>query len=753
MELAEPHSLAHAPKGAAAAERPLELWAGAECTVNRVGDTWRDQLRLTGHHDRAEDIDLVADLGVAALRFPVLWERVSPEAPDRHDWAWSDDRLERVRRRGMRAIAGLVHHGSGPHYTSLLAPDFAQGLARHALAVARRYPWIEEWTPVNEPMTTARFSALYGIWYPHERDERQFWTALLNEIDGVRLSMQAIRSVNPQARLIQTDDLGRTYSTALLAEQAAFDNGRRWLGWDLLCGMVGPEHPFWERLCGLGLGDRLRAVRDDPCPPDVIGINHYLTSDRFLDHRLQRYPASTHGGNGRLAYADVEAVRVLEPAPPGLHGALTEAWHRYGIPLAVTEAHNGCTRDEQARWTLDAWEAALAVRAAGADVRAVTSWAVFGSQGWNTLLTGPGVYEPGAFDCRGGRPRPTAMTRVLKSLAEGRDLHPSAGKSGWWSRDIRLEHPPVSRAAPLGEHRRGTEEEAANDHPILLLGATGTLGRALASACRHRNLGFVLAGRPAIDLRDPASIDRALELHRPAAVVSAAGWVRVDDAEAEPDACHAANAEGAIALARACDRLGIPTVSFSSDLVFGGGKPREAYVESDPTAPLNVYGESKARMEEGILSLPGSHLVVRTAAFFSPWDRHNFAIHAVAALRRGQAFVAAADCTVTPTYVPDLCDATLDLLLDGASGLWHLTNGEALTWAGFAVRIAEACGLDPSLVRPVPAATLGWTARRPPNCALASERGSPMPPLASALTRFAANLPPGLNATGTGNAT
>ena len=173
----------------------LELWGGAECTVNRVQDRFRDQLRETGHHDRMTDLALFKELGLAALRFPILWERVSPERPDQQDWSGTDAGLGCLRALGIRPIAGLVHHGSGPRYTNLLADDFASGLARHAGLVAERYPWIVDWTPVNEPLTTARFSALYGHWYPHHRDERSFWLALLNQIDATRLAMRAIRNM------------------------------------------------------------------------------------------------------------------------------------------------------------------------------------------------------------------------------------------------------------------------------------------------------------------------------------------------------------------------------------------------------------------------------------------------------------------------------------------------------------------------------------------------------------------------------
>src|SRR4051794_11380422 len=153
---------------------PLELWAGAECSYTRVGDGYYDQLARTGHAGRPDDLDLLAGLGVRTLRYPVLWERVAPDGPERADWSWTDARLGRLRRLGIRAGVGPVHHGGGPRHTSLLDPSFAAGLARFAAAVAERYPWVECYTPVNEPLTTARFGALYGHWHPHGRDARSF---------------------------------------------------------------------------------------------------------------------------------------------------------------------------------------------------------------------------------------------------------------------------------------------------------------------------------------------------------------------------------------------------------------------------------------------------------------------------------------------------------------------------------------------------------------------------------------------------
>src|SRR5689334_13031023 len=183
--------------------RHPELWAGVECTVNRVRDEYADQLERTGHALRTKDLERLAGLGVRRLRYPVLWERTAPGDLKTFAWAWSDERMKQLRRLGLQTIVGLVHHGSGARYTTLLDPEFPQKLAQYAEAVARRYPWVTEYNPVNEPLTTARFSCLYGHWYPHERDPLLFAKAFLAQCRGIVLAMQAIREINSEAQLVQ----------------------------------------------------------------------------------------------------------------------------------------------------------------------------------------------------------------------------------------------------------------------------------------------------------------------------------------------------------------------------------------------------------------------------------------------------------------------------------------------------------------------------------------------------------------------
>jgi dTDP-4-dehydrorhamnose reductase len=417
----------------------LELWGGLECTVNRIGDQYFDQVERTGHHDRLADLDAVASLGITRLRYPVLWERT--ERDGNLQWTWPDERLARLRELHIQPIVGLLHHGSGPAHTDLLAPDFPQKFSKYARAVAERYPWVEHYTPINEPLTTARFSGLYGHWYPHEKSDHSFARALIQQCHGIVLAMRDIRAVNPAASLIQTEDLGKTFSTPRMAYQARFDNERRWLTFDLLSGHVSPLHPMWNYLRDSGINEReLHWFLDNPSPPDILGVNHYPTSDRYIDERLDKYPPVSHGRNNRHCYADVEAIRVALNAELGLNARLGEIWQRYRRPVAITEAHIGCSPDEQVRWFYQSWLAAQHLNTLGADIQAVTAWALLGSFDWNSLLVrNDNIYELGVFDIRSGSPKPTPLAEMLRELADGRPpSSPWIDELAWWQKPERI---------------------------------------------------------------------------------------------------------------------------------------------------------------------------------------------------------------------------------------------------------------------------------------------------------------------------
>ena len=717
----------------------LRLWGGVECTINRVGDVYHSQLERSGLASRIEGMRKFGKLGISTLRFPILWERVKPKENEKANWSWSDRGLAILGELGIEPIAGLLHHGSGPRFTSLVDPAFPAKFEAYASAVAERYPNITKFTPVNEILTTARFSGLYGFWYPHGRDEATFRIALLNQCKATVLGMAAIRRHIPSAQLVQTDDLGKTYSTPLLAYQAKMNNELRWLSWDLLCGRVDTHHYLWDwltRSCGATAGELMWFV-ENACTPDLIGVDYYVTSERVIDHRLDRYPSRVHGGNGRHSYADIEAARCLATPTGGIGPLLDEVWSRYKLPIAITEVHIDSTREEQMRWLMEIWQAAQGARKRGVDIRAVTAWALMGSFDWNSLCTrANGYYESSAFDLRGPEPRPTAVARLMSQLAAGSTpKDPALASPGWWKRAGRHHCKPFRLALPKSARRATSRPSGAP--PILITGASGGLGRAFARACEHRGLNYHQLTRQEMDIADDVSVDAAYARYQPWAIINAAGYARVDDAEHEMQRCYRENTLGPEVLAALCARHAIPFVTFSTDLVFDG-RQRAPYVEDDMVGPLSVYGLSKANAEDAVLERHPAALVIRTSSFFGHIGPHDGIGVALQRLREGRPVHASNDLTVTPTYVPDLVNISLDLLNDREHGIWHLTNGEALTWAEFTLRAAQLASVDHRNLHARPSADLKFTANRPTYSALGSSRSSLMPSLANALGRYLA---------------
>ena len=708
---------------------PLEIWAGIECTRNRVGNRFFDQLELGRHVERLSDLHLVAELGVRTLRYPVLWERVAPRGLHHANWGWVDERLGTLRELGIQPIVGFVHHGSGPADTSLLDPTFSERLAEFGAAFAQRFPWVEWFTPVNEPMTTARFSCLYGHWYPHRHDDRSFVTSLLNQCQAVAATMRAVRTVRPDARLLQTEDAGRVFGSSSLMSQVRFENHRRWLTFDLLSGRVHPGHALWPYLTQNGASrSALETLAHAPCPADMLGLNLYVTSDRVLDADWERYPERLHGGNGRVRYADTEAVRLRVRSAASHLRVLSDAWQRYGVPLALSEVHLGGHREDQLRWLAQAWRAAHRARRRGIDVRAVTMWSLFGAFGWDTLVTRATSYETGAFDLRGDgmrSPRATAVAIAIGDLVAERGVrHPVARGKGWWNR------------TPLRRQRAPSRDQ----RPIVLVGSRGTLGSAFRRICADRDLTTVALTRADVDATDPRAVAHVLARLRPWVVINAAGFCDVDAAECDVPQCQRANLDVPLALASACATRAVPFVTFSSDLVFDG-RSRAAYLEGATPGPLNAYGVAKAQAERGVRALTDNALIVRTSAFFGPWDPHNFAIRVIAGGREGRQTILPSDIVVSATYVPDLVNAVLDLAIDGASGTWHLVSSEGLTWHELGTLIAKSAKLDTATVVPAPACRMMWTAERPAFSALTSARANLLPGFDSCLQRFIAGVP------------
>ncbi|MGZ3768763.1 MAG: SDR family oxidoreductase [Bdellovibrio sp.] len=684
----------------------LNLWIGLECTLNRVGNIYFDQLEKSGHYGRGFDLQKFSMLNPQRIRYPFLWEKAAPKKEGVYDWSLFDVNLQNLKMAGLTPIVGLLHHGSGPFYTNLLDPHFPEKFARYAKDFAHRYPFLNDYTPINEILTTASFSCLYGHWYPHQKNDKSFIRACYNECRATILAMKEIRKVNPAARLIQTED---------------FDNTRRFLSFDLLCGKVTVSHPFYDFLLQELSEEELKWLEQNPCAPDVLGINHHLLSNRYLDERLERYPESD------VAMVDFD-IGIPTPTP---YSIFKEVWDRYHIPLAITEVHARGHREDQIRWFWEIWNAAKQIQAEEIPIEAVTAWSLLGTFNWNSLCTtDENFYEPGVFDLRtsNGEPRVTGLYHVIKRISQGeKPKEPVLAVPGWWKN-------------PQSYNQRNNQFSFVwNSHqkePLLIVGGRGTLGKAFARICSARNIPFILLNRNQLDIASILQLRQILNQIKPWAVVNAAGMVNIDEAERNEALCYRENIKGPKNLAQECKIRDIPLLTFSTDQVFGGEK-NQPYFENDYVAPLNVYGQSKVIAEKKVLSIHDKVLVVRTSSFFGPWDESNFVINCLKTVSKNEYFSAAKNVSMSPTYIPDLVHACLDLLIDRHYGLVHLANSGVISWFEFAKSIVSFHSkLKADLIVGYKAEDQPVVARRPSNSALASEHFNILPPLEQTFSRF-----------------
>ncbi|MCB5203733.1 family 1 glycosylhydrolase [Neorhizobium sp. T786] len=625
---------------------PLELWGGVECTIARLGDEYRDQIRETGHDARVGDLDAIASLGIRTIRYPILWETVSPDDPEEADFSWHDRQLARLRELGIEPIVGLLHHGSGPRYTDLLDPAFPDLFARHARRVAERYPHLQHFTPVNEPLTTARFSALYGFWYPHMKDVRAFVRAFINQSKAITSAMRAIRGRLPDAQLVQTEDFGKTFSGPKLKYQADYENERRWLTFDALFGRIVPGHAWYRTFLDHGITPHeLDELAEMSCPPQIIGINHYLTSERFLEHDERLWPPEAQiGSNGRHAYVDLEAVRMrLPPDEIGLQARLKEVWHRYRTTIAITEAHHGCTREEQLRWLSEVWEGARRVRIEGCDIKAVTIWSMFGAVDWNSLLQEKSsAYEPGPFDVRGTRPRPTALGAAAKAIVrDGHFDHPVLDIPGWWRRPDRFYHQHASTMASVSRGRR------------LLVVASGAGGMALQGILQHRGLAYSVLRQSDTRLTNIADIRDLLD------EMGAWAFVRLSTGSDE---------RLSFLLGQAMKAHNLRSLAFQL--------PPGTSDKSSPWAAPNRGEPYSSRFSDLALT-------IRCPSAFGAGCNHTDISILLRELRQGRRVQLCAHTKAVGAYLPDLFHAGLDLLIDGAAGEWWLANSGDISWLEF----------------------------------------------------------------------
>ena len=266
---------------------------------------------------------------------------------------------------------------------------------------------------------------------------------------------------------------------------------------------------------------------------------------------------------------------------------------------------------------------------------------------------------------------------------------------------------------------------------ILLTGAAGMLGHDVRRVGERAGHELILVDLPELDITDEPSVVSFFEGERPDATINCAAWTDVDGAESNREAAYAVNAEGAGNLARAAARIGTPLLHISTDYVFDGtapldgkGQPR-AYLESDPTGPRSVYGETKLAGEQQVLAASASHTIVRTAWLYGV-DGPNFVETMLRLAGERDAVQVVDDQIGSPTWSGHLAPAIVGLLERGVGGLVHLTGAGSVSWNGFAKEIFRQADVE-CQVEAISSSQMARPAPRPAFSVLETERENVLP--------------------------
>ncbi|MBW0000375.1 MAG: family 1 glycosylhydrolase [Verrucomicrobia bacterium] len=385
---------------------PFLFATGVEnsCPTIRNGRVRMDELEKCGHYTHwREDFDCVCQLGIRYLRYGPPLHRTYL-APNRFDWSFADTTFAELSRRGITPIVDLCHFGVPDWIENFQNPDFPELFADYAAAFARRFPWVQLYTPVNELYISALFSARYGWWNEQLTSDRGFVTALKHVVKANVLAMHAIVRQREDALFIQSESSEHFHPDDPCAlKRAATRNAERFLSLDLNYGRpVSPE--MYEFLLDNGLTQQEYRffLEQDLQRHCIMGNDYYVTNEHWVSH------------DGRTR----RAGEVFG------YGDITRQYHeRYGLPVMHTETNfwEGPQGDEAVQWLWKQWANVLRLRNDGVPMLGFTWYSITDQVDWqHALREDRGDLTPvGLFDLdRRIRPVGEAYRRLIATWGE-----------------------------------------------------------------------------------------------------------------------------------------------------------------------------------------------------------------------------------------------------------------------------------------------------------------------------------------------
>ncbi len=221
---------------------------------------------------------------------------------------------------------------------------------------------------------------------------------------------------------------------------------------------------------------------------------------------------------------------------------------------------------------------------------------------------------------------------------------------------------------------------------ILITGVSGQVGYALMRELNdHELIGLT---RQDCDLTNLDQIRQVIDNHKPELIINPAAYTKVDQAEDEPELAFQINRDAPKVMAEKAREYNIPLIHFSTDYVFDG-KKNEAYLESDPTQPLGVYGQSKCAGEEAIQEVGGLNYIFRTSWVYSNIG-HNFSLTIKRLSQERDKLKVVADQVGVPTsnqFIAEQIKHIIPQINQNNTGIYHLVTDGSCSWYVFAKEI------------------------------------------------------------------
>ena len=374
---------------------------GIECSNPTIdhGRTRRDQLLECGHYAHwKKDLQLVKRMGLKVLRYHLPYYAVH-RGPGRYDWSFADEAMHEIKRLGIVPILDLMHFGLPGWLGNFQNPEMLVHFANYAEAVARRYPWVRFYTPVNEIYVTAKLSAKDGIWNEQLKSDRAFVTALKHCVAASILATQRIARHRPDCVIVQSESAEYMHEAkAVPSPEITLQNKLRLASLDLLYAHP-PDADVYIHLTSHGLtrAEYEWFMKGEPPGYQVMGNDYY-------------------GKNEKILLPDGQTCSAEDVL--GWFQLTKEYYDRYRKPTMHTET-NHLDPEQAPIWLWKQWINILRMRKLGIPVLGFTWYSLTDQIDWDVALAQKnGKVNPcGLYDLdRKERPVAKAYRDLLKEF-------------------------------------------------------------------------------------------------------------------------------------------------------------------------------------------------------------------------------------------------------------------------------------------------------------------------------------------------